>query len=177
IGVVIVGIGRAQLIEFYTMTGRPEGQVLQARLDSVLAAHDRTLAAPKAENPGYAAIRQSLTATVLDTTLARGMRYSTLVILGLAPCTNVRELVFGPGRGMDTTFTRARRELARYPADSALIDLMQRAPERGVRGARRIPWYTRAMVGAARLSGWLLHSRRFGGCAEVLAAHNGMMNP
>ncbi len=172
IGVVIVGIGRGQLIEYYTMTGRPEAALLRARRDSVLALHDRGALVPRSVPRTYAEIRQAMTAKVFDTTLARGERFEMLAMLGLAPCTNVRELVFGPARGLDTTFARARRELARFAADTALIDLMLRASVGGSRSAQQTDWYRRAIVGAARLAGRMLHNRRFGGCAELLATVN-----
>lgn len=77
------------------------------------------------------------------------------------------------GRGVDTTFGRAKRELARFQADSALIDLMLQQPERGWRAAYSMTWYRRAIVGSARLAGWLLHNRRFGGCGEALVSAMG----
>jgi hypothetical protein len=168
IGVVIAGISRSQLIEFYTMTGRPEAQVLRARRDSAIALVENAAASPRAGNFDVVTARTTITAIALDPTMPRSLRYEMLAGLGMAPCTNVRELIFGAGAGVDTTFARARRQLARYPGDSALINLMQQAPERGVRLDTQRGLLARAAIGASRLAGRLLGNRRFGGCAELL---------
>jgi len=180
VGVVIAGLGRHALIQYYTLTGRPEASALrdalaawQARYDSATGA-DAELARVGRMNPRQ--IRRYTFALPWDRSLPIGLRMEQVSQAGLAPCTDLQEIVFGPAPDVRDVFARARRDIARFPSDSALIDLMERDAERGppidydVWGpewARRGPLKA-LFFGALRGTGRLLGSPRLARCGEFV---------
>jgi hypothetical protein len=175
IGVVIVGIARTDLVRFYALTGNPAGARLQAKWDSVRAAQEEGIsdagaAAANLNDPR--AVREALIGTAFDRRMIRGLRMEMLYILGMAPCTNVRELVFGPDADIRDAFARARRELARSAADSAWLDLMYRTAERPPHvQAHGVRW--KLIFGVADVAGALLRNRRIPACVRVFGALGG----
>ena len=96
------------------------------------------------------------------------MRFETLTRLSLAPCTNVRELLFGPKADVREAFNRARRELARYPSEVALIDLIQRsAMQPGPYDSPR-SWAEKFFYGTATLAGTALNNPRIATCPRAI---------
>ena len=65
-------------------------------------------------------------ANARDTLLSRAARFQGLAGLATLPCTNVREMIFGPDPDILGAFDAARRNLARFPSDSARIDALER---------------------------------------------------
>jgi serine/threonine-protein kinase len=174
IGVVLVGIGRYQLMQFYTLTGRSEGAMLQALRDS-------TASVPEAFGIGEAAAarepkpsRAVWLAAIRDRTLPVPVRLELLNMAQTVPCTDLRELVFGPGRDVDSAFAYARRTLARFASDTALLAVYERQGHLGppplpLDGAdpRHSHTVRRVMIGAAHAMGWLMGAPRAGRCAEL----------
>jgi hypothetical protein len=174
IGVVIVGIGRDGLTRFYTITGNPAGPRLKARHDSAMAAREARQESVELDSAGGAApirnapaARRRVLALATSPLVHRALRLEMLIVLGMAPCTNVREMVFGPDKEIRDAFAKARKELARYPADSAALDLIAESTERGF---PRSEWdlRSRLVLGAASTIGAVLHNRRIRGCTELL---------
>ena len=162
IGAVIVGIGRQGLQQFYALTGRPEAATIKAQFDSAAAAVANKQAPPGATlDPS--ALRRSLVGLVSDSTMPRGLRIEALNLLGISPCTNVRELLFGMTPELDSVFRWSRRTLARFPSEAAYIDVARGAAERIRTGGG--PWVARA---GARLAGVLLGNRRIPGCTDFV---------
>jgi hypothetical protein len=164
IGAVVVRYGREDLQQFYALTGRPEAAAIKAQYDSAAAAvADRPATADAPLDEG--ALRRALIGILKDSTALRGVRVEALNLLGMAPCTNVRELLFGLSPGLDSLFRWSRRTLARYPSEAAYIDVAREAPERfGTGGGPSV-------VGAgARLAGMLLANQRLRGCTYLLMA-------
>ncbi len=178
IGAVLVGVGRDNLVRVYRATGNREWARIQGRLDSALAARNRrferaTSAAALAPSPDFAdprVIRREFIGLVGDRERVRGLRMEALMILGMAPCTNVQELVFGPSDDILEAFAYAYRELARFPSDSALIDVFLDGPTRARRigTSLRLGPGARLIIAAADVFGGLLGSRRLPGCARML---------
>ena len=78
------------------------------------------------------------------------------------------ELIFGPNQDVIDAMDLARKELVRYPSDSALVNLVAEMPQRGaptlaIRG--RGP---RVLHSAAKVSGFVLRNPRVRGCFEIL---------
>ena len=89
------------------------------------------------------------------------------MILAHSPCTNARELAFGPDNDVRVAFDKAPSELVSFPSDSALIELLAKGPASGPgRGSYSVP--ARVALAAASASGTLLHNRRIRGCADQL---------
>ena len=178
IGAVIVGIARADLVRFYAATGNPAGPRLQARWDSVRTAQEEPAdltgtAADGRDTFDPGAIRRTNIATIQNHRKLRGLRLELLGGLGLTPCTNVQELVFGPANDIRDVFDAARKDLAHSAADSAYIDLMYAVTERPV--PRHVPRQIEGdgigqtlLLGTADVAGALLRNRRIPACAQLL---------
>jgi hypothetical protein len=181
IGVVVAGIGRHALEQYYTLAGSPEGPALRdataawvARADSFVTGTD-----PETERLGRLSPRQ-LRAFSLglpwDATLPLGLRFDMIREASLAPCSDLDEMIFGPAPDVVAVFARARRDIARNAADSAVIGLMERDAWRGPPMPPEIfgPEYARrslpraAAVAAVRVVGSLLGNQRLGRCAEYV---------
>ena len=104
--------------------------------------------------------------------MRRGERYEALRLLSAASCTNVRELLFGPGSDVTDAFRNARRDLARYPSERALVDLVHLKPE-----ARRAelgfdPLQMLA-VSSATVAGVVLRNPRLAACTRIVGGYYG----
>ena len=176
IGIVIVGIGRDALIRFYAVTGNASGGHLKTARDSALAirnarseATDLVAAGGSAPTPSAPVARARMLAGAMRPGMQRSIRMQYLAFVGITPCTNLRELAFGPDPDVREAFDRARREIARFPSDSAQIDLMYESSARGYSGVERTA-STRVGLALASFAGMLLHNPRVRGCAEMLFA-------
>lgn len=111
--------------------------------------------------------RAVLVAIASDSTAHRAARFEALINLGMVPCTNVRELLFGFRSDVAGAFAAARRNLIRHPSDSALLDLIEFASERSpdLHEAGFGPAVFRAM---SQFSSAVLFNKRIHGCAEML---------
>lgn len=172
IGIVIVGIGRDGLIEYYRSVDDPRGARLRASTDSVIAFLD----ARNADNTStgqfdginlqdVVALRATMIRMATDETEMRGLRLEMLGMLAIAPCTNVRELIFGPAADVKGAFERVRKRAARFASDSALIDLVYDTPERleTLAGQRDAP-----VVRVSRVVGKALFNPRIAGCTTLM---------
>ena len=159
IGRVIVEIGRDGLAQFYAVTGDARG--------TALAAEARPPESAGASQRGDALWLQLLRVAV-DPAEPRPLRYESLFALSIQPCTNVRELLFGPRASVTEAFERATRDLARYPSERALIDLMSQqlnhVPQRAVPGSFR----DQLLLGASTVAGAALQNPRMAACTRLL---------
>jgi len=176
IGVVIVGSGHANLVQLYTLTGNPAGARLRASRDSAIEFwEDR----PAAETDALvnwndaAVLRGMLVREASNPREMRALRIELLHLVGTAPCTNARELVFGPGRDARDAFEQARRELARFPSESSLVDLFATMPER-MRFVAPEGFAQRAAAALGSVAGALLMNPRIPGCTWGMAAVLGL---
>ncbi len=176
VGAVVVGIGRHGLVQYYAVIGDPRGARLQARTDSVIALIDSRadvraastlLAAGDVGDPS--AVRSALRRIAEDPREQRGLRSEMLLLLASSPCTNLRELIFGAGPDVRATYEVLQRTWARFPSDSAMLDLMYRTPELL---ASLAPETTRAqwLMRVARMEGAILRNPRIPGCAAMAMA-------
>lgn len=192
IGISIVGIGRDGLAKYYIATGNPEGPRINARVDSILAARELGREALELDSAARGAAvrtassaRRQLLALATKESAHRSSRVYSLGLLGMAPCTNVRELMFGPNQDVRAAFEKARKDLARYRSDSAIVDMMEENASRGfpdvvrvqvvadgpnpsASGLRLNRLATRLELGAASFAGAVTHNRRIRGCAELV---------
>ncbi len=147
VGVVIVDIGRAGLQQFFEVTKDPRGALLAARVDSFT-----TLS----ETPG-------------DDSAMRGLAIERAALAAVAPCTNVRELLFGLSDAHRAEMEATRRRFQRFPSDSALFDMIEAGPSRWTLSPASTGWIQRQFVAISRTAGRLLGNPRLGGCATVMA--------
>jgi hypothetical protein len=156
VGIVVVGIGRSHLIEFYTLEGRSEGAQLRAAHDSALALVDAYTSAAARRTDRWGLIRW-----VQDDSLPRSFRLEPLSYLMLVPCSNIEELLLGPRADVEEAFEAARADLVRFPSDEALMTLVRETSE------RYEGWRSPGLAGrGAKIAGWILGNRRVRGCVD-----------
>lgn len=144
---------------------RTEGKSLMA--DSLVAT---LTGGPWGPREPDAAARPPLTrAAVLvaagDTTLLRAARWEHLATLGLAPCTDLRELLYGPTPRLRQAYADAAPYFARSPQESAAYEVLTRGIS-GQRGTFELPWLFKPV-------GWVL-GKRAGVCGEVVVGNTMM---
>ncbi len=160
IGRVIVEIGRDGLAQFYAVTGNESGAALAA------AAKPPESAGPSQRRD---APLQHLLRVAVDPAEPRSLRYESLYTLSIQPCTSVRGLLFGPRASVTEAFEQAKRDLARYPSERALIDLMSQqlnhVPQLAVPGSFR----NQLVLGASTVAGAVLQNPRMAACMRLLS--------
>lgn len=165
IGVVCIGIAREGLVQLYRRLGDPRGALLRAATDSAIAVYTVGDVDPfmniDIRNP--AATRTAVLTMARDTTRLRGLRWEMLKTLVLAPCTNARELLFGPDQDINDAFGSARKTWARFASDSALLDMTERSLVRMSRRPVGHDWRTRF----ARWEGALMRNPRVAACPSI----------
>jgi hypothetical protein len=123
IGNVIVGIGKDALIRFYSLSNDPRGPAIEAAVERArrlpAAAGASILVRDFVKRIG------SIEEAIDDPALGRGIRMEMLGVRARASCGDARELVFGQRAETRAVFDRARADLARYPSERAVIDLLQ----------------------------------------------------
>jgi hypothetical protein len=170
IGIVIAGIGRSGLIEYYKAVGDPRGGLLQAKQDSAVALiesraelkRDDEFASMDLRDTG--AMRTAMRRLARDTAALRGLRMEMFSLMALAPCTNARELVFGPDADVRESFAQGRKSWARFAADTALLDLIYRTPDILGRAVRPGNEKQKLLLLAARAGSAVLRNPRLVGC-------------
>jgi hypothetical protein len=158
IGRVIVGIGRGGLAQFYAVTGNANGAALAAE-----AKLPKDAGALRGD-----ALRQQLLRVAVDPAEPRPLRYQVLYSLAIQPCTNVRDLLFGTRASVSDAFVQAKKDLARYPSERALIDLISQqlnhVPQRAGPGSFTDQFF----VGASTFAGAVLQNPRMAACTRLL---------
>jgi hypothetical protein len=160
IGRVIVGIGRGALEDLYTVTNDP-------RLADVVAA-GRVIKTPTSPGRNLISLeeaRQMHLAGATNGALSRAIRLQHLDALSQSVCTNPRELVLGPGRDVRDAYAKAGRDLARFPSERALLDLMLQTPSLPVHSIAQGGGAARLVVGASTIASIIFDNPRMAYCA------------
>jgi hypothetical protein len=88
-----------------------------------------------------------------------------LELLQSSTCTNARELLFGQRAEVSDAFRRAKIDLARFPSQQALIDLIQRSSETDpIEGLVYATPVRRFLYGTSSIAGAVLHNPRLAAC-------------
>ncbi len=173
---VIAAIGRDNLVQPYEATGNPDGARIHARVDSVRTAWegratdiDASITDQSGVDPR--SVRRALVRIAGTPGMPRAERWEALHMLGISACGNVRELVFGDDEDLRDVFALARRDLVRYPADSAMLEVIHTSVERFARA--QLPAHPGVVADAIAdfggLSAALMRNPRIAGCARLLA--------
>ena len=181
VGIVLVGIGRDALLQYYALTNNPRAKQLKVRLDSITAqfasvdsvpnlGRTRAMYTERDEMLDPQRARVLLRAIVLDRTQSRALRFELLHSLAFAPCTNPREMLFGHAEDIESVFAVAQRELARYPSERALVDLIRNSPEAMTGSVSHSGLGPRVASGAALVASKVLRNPRLVTCTELLLA-------
>ncbi len=161
VGRVVVGIARDGLHALYTITGNEVGAALTV-----------PIAEPKAATPRIRVplTEERLIEIALDPAAPRMVRLESLRDLAFNSCSNVRGALFGPSPESKAAFDNARRTLARYPSEVALLDLMQDVLNRPLGSGELDTPGDRMLMGAASVASTVLHTPHIQTCTRVLSA-------
>lgn len=125
VGYAIVESGGAALEQYYRQAGRAGDAAQLSRLRQV--AERAALMTRTGETVGQEAWVRSLPDLVLDSALARGVRWEYFINLAtLGPCLNVNRMVFGTGEAYEAFVQSARESLVRWPSEEPLFELARR---------------------------------------------------
>ena len=165
-GAINVGIGRDALRRFYLITG--DARAGASALNPPLT---ESLNPPNVFDPlaTRADIRQQLIARSANPTLHRAERYESLYLLSQSSCTNVRELLFGTRTDVTDAFHAARRNLARYPSEQAMVDLIGRSGAALPADLLTNP-LEKFAVSTATVAGAVLGNPRLAACTRIVLA-------
>ncbi|MDQ8155467.1 MAG: hypothetical protein P3B98_12480 [Gemmatimonadota bacterium] len=166
IGRVIVGIGRSGLEDLYRVTRDP-------RLADVVAAGREVKLPPGLRRTSLLSpseAREMALSNANNASLQRAVRLESLNLLAQSTCTNPRELVLGPGRDVRDAYAKASRELARFPGERALLDLMLDSPNRPVDigNAGRMDPVSRVVVGTSTIASLIFNNPRMSYCTRIV---------
>ena len=156
----VIDIGRVALRQYYELQHDPRAATL-ANLPKGTRRSDASM--------GLREFRAVQLAKLSDIARYRGERFESLDILAKSSCTNVSELLTGPRSDVTTAIGNARRTLARYPSERALIDLMEGTLAPEVPQGYSNPISDLA-VSAATVAGVALHNPRLAACTRILTA-------
>jgi hypothetical protein len=126
IGYVLTANAGDALISLYEASGRrEEAEALRWVRETA------EVAAKKAQGgllrSGAETAYRTMSAEVLDETQIRALRWEYFMLLGgLSPCINPRQVVFGSGSDQAEFMRSARSSLVRYPADAVVFDVMKK---------------------------------------------------
>ena len=161
VGSQIVGIGRDALHRFYSITKDPRATSAAVQLPPRVAGGAGVRRGSTGGNTDER--RRQLIAIVDDPSTRRAERYDALNSLAVSSCTTVGQLLFGRSADVDAAFSRARRNLARYPSEQSLVDLLDRPVDPVKLGNP----FTGLSISAAAVAGTVLHNPRFATCTLV----------
>ncbi|MCC6241452.1 MAG: hypothetical protein IT353_01370 [Gemmatimonadaceae bacterium] len=166
IGRVIVNIGRDGLQQLYTLTGNIEGQRLTAPFSAQPSA-------PIRGGLERVVSTAELISDVKNTTLPHTQRLESLHQLSYASCSSIRGVFAGPSADIRGTFVDARTTLARFPAEQAYIDLMQRPVEQLAIESYSKSVPARVIDAAATATSAVLGNQRVATCAKIVLLNRG----
>lgn len=169
IGNVIIGVGRDGLQRFYVITHDPRAGS-PAVMQPARVANASMRAAPGAAGPSLDDARRRLIAEVADPARHRGERFESLRMLSMSSCTNVRELMFGARADVTDAIRDGRRNLARYPSEQALAELVSRAPEPQAANYPFNPIESLARS-SATVAGLVLRNPRLPACSIIAGSY------
>jgi Protein kinase domain len=128
IGVVIANIGRNNLVSLYEVTGRSaEASAISPISDPVFEEASGEIGFGRMRPADRAAFIQAI---IRDTLSIRALRWS-MTLFGLAnqPCSDLRQVLFGPDSLHLARLAEARRALVHQPGEDALMRLAEGAVE------------------------------------------------
>ena len=168
-GNVAVGVGRDALQRFYVITHDPRaGAPALAQMTTASWQQARAQGGPQPLD----VVRRRLIAQSADPSIPRGERFEALRLLSTASCTNVPELLFGPRRDVENAFRDARANLARFPSEQALVDLIHRDPRPNIASMSYDPIQSLALS-ASTVAGVVLRNPRMAACSRIVGGYYG----
>ena len=163
VGIVTVTIGRIPLVALYEATGR--GAEARAISMETAPARDEL---PLEVNPAKMtpADRDAyFQAIIRGPSKLRGLRWQSLFYLAYQPCSDMRQVIFGPDSLHLARLTEARRLLVHNSGENQLMILAEQALARPVQDTGSASFGRREVQDFARIVDMLDGSRRMESCA------------
>ena len=164
IGRLIVDMGRDGLNQFNTAT---HGSIFNSEVIEFKPFAARKLSTLLRQRVSADAYRQRLIVEATDPSLPNSLRYERLRQLSNSSCSNVREMLFGPGDDINDAFKKAATTLARYPSEAAYLELIRNSTTRLPQSDVRDSPIDRLLVGAAMVAGTVTHNSRMATCTRL----------
>jgi len=123
-GTAALGTGRAALTRYYALVGDPRGATLAAEAEAAVAGYKRPAVLDPIPRGDFAQMRRRMLEVVNARELPRGLRIEMLMQLKATSCQSFRQVAFGEDDLARTTAEALKAEVARFPSERALIDLM-----------------------------------------------------
>ena len=169
IGTINVGIGRDALRRFYLISGDPRAGTAPLAPTLNEAANPPNFFDPLARVASRAELRRELIAKSANPALHRAERFESLYLLSASSCTNVRELLFGTRTDVTDAFRAARRNLARYPSERAMVDLIDRSgPSPTPNLLNGTGPVEKLVISTATIAGAVLGNPRLAACTRIV---------
>lgn len=168
IGSVIVGTGQDGLRRFYVVTNDPRASMPALNPPARMPSTADPMRVDNVENT-----RRLLIARSQDPRTSPGERYEALHLLSGSACTNVRELLLGRRSDVADALRNASVNLARYPSERALVELLGREPEFPNEGLSWDP-FTGLAASAATVVGAVTHNPRLATCTRMIGNYYSM---
>jgi len=169
VGAIIINTGRDALEDLYMIEQDPRASQL-AKVFSY-AGPGRVARETDYQPMPAEEARRRLLARLEDPGAPRPERFESIRALSMLSCSNVRDLMVGPRAEVRDAITRARRTLARFPSEEALIDLETRLPS-AVPGTPAGAFGS-LVTSAATAPGIILGNPRLAACTRVLSGLTG----
>ncbi|MDQ8164423.1 MAG: hypothetical protein P3A28_01520 [Gemmatimonadota bacterium] len=125
-GTAVLNTGRSALIQYFTLAGDARGRALAADAEAAVAGYRRPAVLEPIARGDLAEVRPRMVARISARELTRAMRIETLTLLNAAGCQSFRQVAFGQDDLVRNTAEALKADLARFPSERAVIDLMAR---------------------------------------------------
>jgi hypothetical protein len=170
IGVVFVGIGQGSLAAYYEAVNQPD-RAREVTLTLATVGDDDPARGARARGSVPAQVK-AMRGAISNTQLVRGLRWEFATsVLPYEPCTDLRQLLFGPSASYLQTLALGRKHLVRSGsrADSILYDMGARALEHPMVWDSDYPLTVKGRLSrlAARVLDSIVGGRRFESCVSV----------
>jgi hypothetical protein len=166
IGNITIAIGRDALARLYVITKDPRATSPSLARPGKVSGGSRGARLPVNQ------MRKFLIAEAGNPQEHLGIRYEALRLLSTSSCTNVKELMFGNGADVDAAIESARTNLARYPSERALVDLVTQLQQPRADELKYNPISALAISGAT-VAGAVLHNPRLAACTRIVTGYYG----
>jgi hypothetical protein len=165
-GVVFVGIGQRSLAAFYEATNQPErARLVTATLGT---AGDADPARSVRGRPNVPQQVKAMRGAITNTQLVRGMRWEFATrVLPYEPCSDLRQLFFGPNASYFEALALGRKTLVRTRSDSIRYAMGEHVLEHPIVWDFKYPMALRLARRAATVLDRIVGGRRFESCVSV----------
>ena len=173
IGASVVESGLKSLEDFYSATGQEtRASELRTRRQAATTTIEEVQERVPLEfrSAEMTNARRVFMGIARDRQRIRGDRWEALQILALAPCSNAKELTFGPSEEWNRTFDIARTSLVRFPSEQQLFENTRATVQlpfldQGQQPNGLLPAIIPRM---SRWSAWVFGNSRLRGCGSLL---------